>query len=97
MTSITLKNLPEDLLQALREAAERDRRSLTQEIIYLLDSAVSNMSEPSDGRRVVIDAQVAAWRKLAGKWESDVDAATESARILKERTTCWERIRSIDG
>ncbi len=33
------------------------------------------------------DAQVAAWRKLAGKWESDVDRATEAERLMKRRTS----------
>lgn len=33
------------------------------------------------------DAQVAAWRKVAGKWESNVDRATEAERLMKRRTT----------
>jgi predicted RNase H-like HicB family nuclease len=32
------------------------------------------------------DAQLSAWRKLAGKWESDVDRATEAERLMKRRT-----------
>jgi plasmid stability protein len=86
MTSITLKHLPDDLLEALRAAAERDRRSLTQEIIYLLSNAVAENPEALDNRNAMVEAQVAAWRKLAGRWESDVDAATESDRILQSRT-----------
>ena len=84
MSSLTLKNLPDDLLHALREAAERDRRSLTQEIIHLLDVALRN--ERSSGRAAGAEAQVAAWRKLAGKWESTVDQATEADRIIARRT-----------
>jgi len=33
------------------------------------------------------DAQLAAWRKLAGKWESGVDRATEAERLMKRRTS----------
>lgn len=85
MASLTLKNLPDELLVALREAAERDRRSLTQEIIHLLDTALRGGERPTS-RTAGVEAQVAAWRKLAGKWESDVDHATESERVMERRT-----------
>jgi plasmid stability protein len=92
MPSLTLKNLPDELLESLREAAERDRRSLTQEIIHLLDQAVRE----SDGQRshpgFDAETQLAAWRRLAGRWQSDVDAKTESKRLMKRRT----RGRDVD-
>lgn len=84
MASLTLKNLPDELLNELREAAEHDRRSLTQEIIHLLETALRG--RPKNVERSEVEAQVAAWRKLAGKWESDVDAATEAARSMDSRT-----------
>ena len=84
MTSITLKNLSDDLLQELRDAAEHDRRSLTQQIIYLLETALRG--RPKEVERPDVEAQVAEWRKLAGRWESDVDEATEVARIMETRT-----------
>lgn len=90
MASITLKNLSEDLLHELREAAKGNRRSLTQEIIHLLETALRErpkIAPPSD-----VKAQVAAWRKLAGKWESDVAVETETRRIASART----RGRQVD-
>ncbi len=86
MASLTLKNLPDDLLRALREVADRDRRSLTREIIHLLESALRGHGEPPASRSSGADAQVAAWRKLAGRWVSDVDRATEAERLMKRRT-----------
>ena len=86
MASLTLKNLPDDLLRALREAAENDRRSLTQETIHLVESALRARDERSSPRRADVDAQLAAWRKLAGKWESDIDRATEAERLMERRT-----------
>ena len=90
MSSITLKNVPDELLGELRDAAARDRRSLTQEIIHLLE--VSLHRRPKTVEQPDVKAQVAAWRKLAGKWESDVDATTDAARITKART----RGRQVD-
>ena len=85
MPSLTLKNLPDELLAALRAAAERDRRSVTQEIIHLLDIALRG-GQPPASHAADTEAQVAAWRKLAAKWTSDVDPATETKRIMERRT-----------
>jgi plasmid stability protein len=91
MASLTLKNLPDDLLRALRKAADKDRRSMTQEIIHLLELALGR-AERSGLRPSDVDAQLAAWRKLAGKWQSDEDHATEAARLMTRRT----RGREVD-
>ena len=48
MASLTLKNIPDELLQRLRSRAERERRSLTGEILHLLETAAP---EPVDPRR----------------------------------------------
>jgi plasmid stability protein len=87
MASLTLKNLPDELLRALRKAAAKDRRSVTQEIIHLLESALGGRAERPAPRSRDSDAQLAAWRKLAVKWESDVDRATEAERLVKHRTS----------
>ncbi len=86
MASLTLKNLPDELLRTLKEAAERDRRSLTQEIIHLVETALRAASERTTVRAANTEAQVAAWRKLAGKWKSGVDQATEAKQIVERRT-----------
>ncbi len=38
---MSLKNIPEDLMQDLRQAAAQDCRSLNQEVLYLLRSVMS--------------------------------------------------------
>lgn len=86
MASITLKNLPDDLVSALRSAAAQDRRSLTQEIIHLLDDALRLRSEAAPQPTPDVKAQLAAWRKLAGTWESDVDPAVEADELMQART-----------
>jgi plasmid stability protein len=87
MASLTLKNLPDDLLNALRDAARNDRRSLTQEIIHLLDCALHGRAERPARPAANVDAQLAAWRKLAGRWQSDVDRATEAEQLMDRRTS----------
>jgi hypothetical protein len=40
MASITLKGLPDSLKEQIEEMADRERRSLNQQAIYLLERAV---------------------------------------------------------
>ena len=77
MSSITIKEIPEELLERLRRRAAEDRRSMNKEIIHLLAMALSLESPEVDAARRVgqIEAQVQAWRQLAGRWESEVEAA----------------------
>jgi plasmid stability protein len=60
--ALTLKNIPEELLQRLRDSAQRDRRSLTGEVLARLDVSLPSPPEDPD----VTLARLAALRK---KWK----------------------------
>ncbi len=83
MASLTLKNVPESLLRALRRAADRERRSLNQQAILLLEASVGDAARDP---RTEARAQVAAWRRIAGHWQSDVDAETDLRRARAMRS-----------
>ncbi len=72
MASLTIKNIPDDLLERLRQKATSDRRSLNQQILRLLENALAT-GKPTDDRqlRSEIEAQASAWEALAGKWDSE--------------------------
>jgi plasmid stability protein len=87
VASLTLKNLPDDLIEELRAAAEDDRRSLNQEAMHLLTLGLRARASPTPTAPTTdVKAQVAAWRKLAGKWASDVDRPTEASALFKRRS-----------
>ncbi|MFT3912649.1 MAG: hypothetical protein QM704_00775 [Anaeromyxobacteraceae bacterium] len=90
MPSLTLKNIPTPVLQALRESAEASRRSINQQAIQLLSRALGLEGGGISPERVV--AQVEAWRRLAGRWKSDLSPEQEIAAIRKART----RGRKVD-
>ncbi len=87
MASITLKGVPDELLDALRKLAEEERRSLNQEAIYLLERAVAAYSDSeAAARREEVARQADAWRNLAGRWQSQRDADDEIEDIYDART-----------
>lgn len=87
MASLTLKNVSDKLLKALRKAAEGDRRSLNQEVLHLLEEALRERKAGSvPAPRQDAQAQIEAWRKLAGKWQSDLSPEDEGRQIMDART-----------
>lgn len=87
MPSITIENIPSELLARLRQHAARHRRSVNEEIVHLLDRALSGAitgRDEAEGTRGV-EAQVHAWRSLAGRWESEAGPAREVEQIYAAR------------
>lgn len=83
MSSITLKDVPEELLVRLRNAAARERRSLNQEAIVLIEGGLTALETAEERAQ----RQVAAWRSLAGCWASDQGFDDEVAALYAARST----------
>jgi len=83
MAALTIKGLPDELLEKLREIARSERRSLNQQVVYMLETATGH-------RHMLVHtdkaAQIAAWKKLAGRWVSSKTAQEEIAEIYAART-----------
>jgi plasmid stability protein len=82
MASLTLKDLPPRLLTRLRALAARERRSLNQEAIALLEGAVAAHEDADDRAQ----RQVKAWRALAGQWASEATFDDEVDALYAART-----------
>ena len=82
MPSITLKDVPEELLLRLRAAAARERRSLNQEALVLIEGGLA-ARETAEERA---QRQVRAWLALAGAWVSDRPFDDEVADLYAART-----------
>ncbi len=83
MSSITLKDVPEELLARLRAAAARERRSLNQEALVLIEGGLAARETAEERAR----RQVEAWRALAGAWVSDRGFDDEVADLYDARTS----------
>ncbi len=56
MPTITVKNIPEDVYERIKEQAKRNRRSINSEIIMLMERAV--MSYRIDPEEILESARV---------------------------------------
>ena len=70
MPTLTLRDVPAEVLKRLRRRAAEERRSLNQEAIHLLDLALrAELLSPA--------AQADAWMRLA-RWKSSKSAKQAS-------------------
>jgi hypothetical protein len=83
MATITLNDIPEDLLARLQTAALRERRSLDQEAIVLIEGGLA--ARETAGERA--ERQVAAWSDFVGGWVSDLPFEAEVAALYTARTS----------
>ena len=85
MASITLKDIPPELLDRLRASAKSERRSLTQQALYLIEGGLAG--DASELPTPQARAQIAKWRELAGRWASSESFEEEVTGIRVARTT----------
>ena len=77
MVTLTLKNIPDELHQRLKESAERNRRSLNSEILVRLEGA---FSAPLADRRTVARSLKAFTSGLPDVDHSRVDTYKRQGR-----------------
>lgn len=89
MPSLTVRDIPDTLLDRLRALSARERRSLNSEILVVMEAGLRKHTAegaPSRPEPVVRNVQLALWKKLAGKWEDERKTAEIIADIREART-----------
>ena len=78
MPSLQVRDVPETLFIKLKQAAERDHRSLAQEAVFMLEKGLEIEQKPKQRRRDLLQ-QISAFQTGidAGKLASPVDLIRE--------------------
>lgn len=94
MANLTIRNIPQDVLEKMRRQAKAEKRSLNNEILMVLEkcadldytgnTAIKDDSFPQD-------AQVELWEKIAGEWE-DRRSAEEIADDIRAHRTVGRKV-----
>lgn len=95
MVSLTLRNIPEEVLNRIRIFAMKERRSLNSEMVLVLEEGLlhrieghgQNSDLPSDALIVSLSttAREHIWEELKGAWKED--------RPLSEIISCTYLLR----
>lgn len=71
--SLTVRNIRSDVLERARARAERERRSLNNEILVLIETALDQDADRGQApvRKVAPERQVQLWEGLCGRWQDE--------------------------
>lgn len=80
--NITLRNIPDDVIDKVRTLSTVEKRSLNNELLILLEKAVDAEFENRLDKKDFISksTQVDIWRSLSGKWKDD----RKTEKIIEE-------------
>ena len=81
MPSFTLRNIPETLMEGLRILSERERRSLNNELLVVLEEGLASKAERSEAPSLAPELQADLWLELCGKW---IDEERSEAQTIEE-------------
>lgn len=95
MASVTIRNIPDSILEQIKTLSARERRSMNSEILVLLEQAVRHYQHATDQppvRALSPETQVDMWRSLSGRWQDERSGEEIIEDIYEHRTVG----RSVD-
>ncbi|MFA6291145.1 MAG: hypothetical protein WC637_05150 [Victivallales bacterium] len=82
MKSITVRNIPDEILEAVRILSIKERRSLNNELLVIMENGLNSMSSSE----LKTDLKEEPWKKLAGKWKDKRNTRDIIDDIYSSRT-----------
>jgi plasmid stability protein len=86
MVNLTIRNIPEELINKLRRLSEQEKRSMNSEVLVLMEKCLADYTPERGVNQISVDAQAELWNKLAGEWEDPRPARTIEEEIRAART-----------
>jgi plasmid stability protein len=65
MANIMIRNIPDPVLEMLKEFSEINKRSLNDELLIAIERGLA----ATEGRNLSSETQTTLWAGLAGKWK----------------------------
>ena len=89
MMNITVRNIPEDIIERIRTLSKIEKRSLNNEILMILERGVEKEFDHfiSTERRITKETQIDIWKTLANQWEDDRSTTEIIEDIYQHRTS----------
>ncbi len=92
MANLTIRNIPDELINKLRRLSEQEKRSMNSEVLVLMEKCLADYTPEQVHNQISVEAQTELWNKLAGEWEDPRSADI----IAKEISAARTRGRKVD-
>ncbi|MFA6567692.1 MAG: hypothetical protein WCS96_05720 [Victivallales bacterium] len=84
MKSITVRNIPDEVVEAARMLSIKERRSLNNELIVIMENGLNSIRLSPAALKT--DLREDPWKKLSGKWKDKRNAKEIIDDIYSSRT-----------
>jgi len=94
MKSITVRNIPDELLDRLRTLSVIEKRSLNNEILVVLEKGLAKESEYTTNfkNHLSMETQIKIWQNLSGQWQDN----RSTDEIIRDIIESRSEGRSVD-
>ena len=88
MPNITVRNIPDEILNKLRVLSELEKRSLNSEILMIIEKGLAKESKSTTDLNKFLsnDTQIKLWKNLCGKWKDSRTTAEIIEDIIESRS-----------
>ena len=88
MVNITVRNIPDELLNKIRILSIVEKRSLNSEILMVLEKGLSKESDSVNYIKDYLskDTQIKLWQNLCGRWKDSRSTAEIISDIIGSRS-----------
>jgi len=86
--NLTIRNIPDEVVNEIRTLSKVERRSLNSQILLVLENGLNHKTRYVRNHEPAVskDLQVDIWRGLAGRWEDDRSSQEVIDDIYAHRT-----------
>ena len=96
MASLTIRDIPDEVMDTIKILSKRERRSLNKEFIVVVErglrSSLEDAGRSEGSRHIPRNLQDDLWKDLCGKWE-DARSAKDIVADIRERRTLGREVR----
>jgi plasmid stability protein len=88
MANLTVRNIPEALLEKLRLLSEIERRSLNSELLVVIEAGLNHLEKRpvSPSFHISAETQVSLWGEISGKWKDQRSKEEQIRETYEART-----------
>ncbi len=96
MASLTLRDIPDEVMETIKVLSKRERRSLNKEFIVVVErglrSSLEDAGHMAAKQHIPRSLQDDLWTDLCGKWE-DTRSTKEIVSDIRDQRTLGREVR----
>ena len=93
MANITIRNIPDSVLEKIRTLSSIERRSINSELLLIIETGLNEETKRKGNTENILpkETQLEIWDKLMGKWE-DERSSNEIIKDIYDKRTSGRKI-----